>query len=133
MAHGGMSLLQGRPPKTKKRDRWLWHPWTVPNTATPTRPGWAERGCGFQVRKLRARKEFWCPGRRCMDHSRYLRGTAMLGGRGGDGYAVKKGSINLTNVEGHCFWGRHKTVCALHTILLHQSMMGFGRKIILFL
>lgn len=87
------------------------------------------------MRKLRVRREFWCPGRRCRGHSRYLKGTAMLGRRGSDGFAVKKGlkgSINLTKAEGHCFRGRHEAVCAPHTILLHWSMMGFRRKMLLF-
>lgn len=60
----------------------------------------------------------------------------MLGRRGGDGFAVKTGlkaSINLTKAEGHCFRGRHEAVCAPYTILLHQSMMGFRSKMILFL
>lgn len=66
-----------------------------------------------------------------MGSSRYLRGTAMLGQKEGDGYAIKKGpegSTNVTNAEGHCFRGRHEAVCAPHTILLHQRMMVFGRK-----
>lgn len=135
MAPGGKCLSQCSPLRTKKRDRLLWHPWEAPDTPTPMRPDLAGCRCRFQVRKLRARKEFCCPGRRCMDLSRYLRGTAMLGRRGGDGCAVKKGpkgSIKFTNAEGHCFRGRHEAVCAPHTILLHQSMMGFRRKIILF-
>lgn len=61
MAPGGMCLSQHIFPK--KRDRLLWHSWEVPDTAVPTRPGQAEGGCGFQVRKLRARRDFGAQGR----------------------------------------------------------------------
>lgn len=65
-------------PKDQKEGQMVVGSMDSPKHSNTNEPGRAECGCGSQVRKLRARKEFWCPGRRCMDHSRYVRGTAML-------------------------------------------------------